>query len=133
MEIFILIAIALLSSLVVFNAIALQKLKKKSASASALLNDLTFKHNNSTEILTNRIAGIHYEILENSGNIIFYPQTLMEEALSHLGAREILIKRKMIRNKDKGPFEGSLAERAKIRKLSLEPILIALNNLENKS
>ena len=99
---------------------------------SALLNNLAFKHSDSTEFLARRIAGIHYEILEKSGNIIFHPKTLMEEALSHSGAREVLIKRKMIRKKDKGPFEGSLAEQAHKRKLALEPVLIELNNLENK-
>tara|TARA_B100000686_G_scaffold353890_1_gene461366 strand:- start:2503 stop:2904 length:402 start_codon:yes stop_codon:yes gene_type:complete len=133
METIIWVVLSVLIGLAIFQAFSLKKLKKEFSNCTALLNHLAFKHQDSTEFFANRIAGIYYDFCQRSANLIFFPSTSLEEVLTHKGAKEILIKRKMIRKKDKGPFKGTLAERAQERKLSLVPILIALNDLEDKS
>ena len=52
------------------------------------------------------------------------------EALAHPGARDILVGSKLIKKKDQSPFEKSLADQAKQACIPLEPILVALNDLE---
>ena len=132
MDFFSWLSIIILLVITAYQNTALKKLKKQSANTIALLNDLLFKHNDSTEFLSKRIAGINYDFLQRSEQLIFHSYTTMEEALSRPGAREVLIQRKMIRKKDKGPFQGNLAERARECKLSLEPVLISLNDIEFK-
>ena len=133
MDIITWIVLLILVVLIVYQTVALKKLKKESVKASSLLNDLAFAHSNSMELLAIRVAGIHYDLLERSGRIVFFPHTSIKETLSKPGAREILIKRKIIRKKDKGPFKDTLEERARKNKLSLLPILIDLNDLECES
>ena len=85
----------------------------------------------STEFLSTLAARIHYDLLIRSKRLVFYPEMFLQDALSYPGARELLIKHKMITKKNEGSFKETLFQRATNSQISLEPVLIALNDLEN--
>ena len=119
-----------LSSLAAYQIFKLKDLQRKASKNSSLLNDLAFKYKDNTEFIKTQIARVHYDLLKRSNRLVFHADTSLEEALAHPGAREILIGRKMIRKRHREYLTGTLAERARECQLSLEPILIALNDLE---
>jgi len=96
----------------------------------AEVNDLTFKFNEMVKFLENQIARAHYDQLKRTGQRVFHEETQVDEAISHPGVRDILLDRKLLKRKASGPFEKSLAEQAREASVSLEPILVALNDLE---
>ena len=132
MEILTWILIAGVAGLAGYQGHSLSKLRRQTADTTSLLSDLEFKQKDSTEFLGTQAARIHYDLLKRSKRLVFYPEMPLQQALNQPGARELLIRRKMIRKKDEGPFEETLTQRARNSELSLEPILIALNDLKTQ-
>ena len=130
MEIINWILISVISGLAVYQAHSLSNLQRQVSNTASLLNDLAFKQKNSTEFLGIQVARIHYDLLKRSGKLVFYPEMPLQDVFNLSGARKLLIRFKMIQKKENGPFEETLAQRAQNNQLSLEPILISLNDIK---
>ena len=113
-----------------YQAIVINKLSRQVADTAFLLNDLAFKQKEAANFIETQAARIHFDILKRLEQLEFYPDMPLQKALDRPGARELLIRFKMIRKKDEGPFDETLAQRARKYQLSLEPILVILNDLE---
>lgn len=99
----------------------------------ANVNDLIFRHNDAIEFLEYQFAKINYQFLADKNQLKFTAATPLSQAISHNGAREILVKSKLIKKKDESINNDSLAKRARELDIPLDPILVKLNMLETSS
>ena len=106
------------------------QLEKRIQNTIALVSDLNFKFSEMSEFMDNHIAKVHYDFLKQTSDLRFREETQLDEALSYPEVRDILVKSKLIKNNDTGPFQTSLEQRAKERKVPLASVLIALNDLK---
>lgn len=113
-----------------YHYVTVRQLERRVINGLASVNDLSFRFGELAAFLENQIAKAHYDQLKRADRLVVREDTHIDEALSYPGAREILVKGKLIGKKDAGPFQESLAQRAGERNVPLEPLLAALNNLE---
>lgn len=106
------------------------RLEKRIHDHIAWVSDLNFKFSEMSEFMDNHIAKVHYDLLKRTSDLLFREDTQLDEALSYPEVRDILVKSKLIQNNDTGPFQTSLEQRAKERKVPLASVLIALNDLK---
>lgn len=125
------ILISGIAGLATYQIISLNKVHRQASNTASILNDLSFKQKDSAEFIRIQAARIHYDLLKRRGELAFYPEMPLQEALKKPGVREFLTRQKVIRKKDKEPFKETLAERTRKLQISLEPLLIALSDLEN--
>ncbi|MBI4384455.1 MAG: hypothetical protein HY579_10530 [Nitrospinae bacterium] len=131
MEIANTILAALLAGLAFWQFLKIRGLEKDLARGQSLLNDLSFRHNDAERFLEYQIAKVHFDKLLRSGRLKFKPETNIDDIVTNAEVREILVKRKLIKKKDAGPFGESLARRAEKTAVPLEPLLVELNDLES--
>ncbi|MFQ5671652.1 MAG: hypothetical protein ACE5G9_01035 [Nitrospinales bacterium] len=125
--------VAVLAALAGLNYFKTRQLERQIILSVAAVNNLTFQFDEMTAFLETQLARAYYDQLQRRGGLIFRGDTPVDEALSRPGAREVLIAQKLIKKKQSGPFATSLAEQAGQAGISLERVLIALNNLEVSS
>ena len=125
-----LILVGLLLGLLGWFFLKNRQLEKLLASHQSDIEDLNFRHDEASDFIENQIAKTHYQMLIRAGRLKFTADNSLNDTLSHEGAREILVKFKLVKKNDPTIQEVSLAQKAKDLNLPLEPILAALNLLE---
>ncbi|MBI4389498.1 MAG: hypothetical protein HY580_04900 [Nitrospinae bacterium] len=131
MEIANIILSALLAGLALWQFLRIRGLEKALAASQSLLNDLRFRHDDAERFLEYQIAKVHFDKLLRSDRLKFKPETNIDDIVTDAEVREILVKRKLIKKKDAGPFGETLARRAETAAVPLEPLLVELNDLES--
>gem|GEM_PF-3965813 len=121
---------AALMALAGLNYFKTRQLERRLILSVAAVNDLAFRSDETAKFLETQVARAYYDQLRRAGRLVFRGDTPVDEALSHPGAREVLIEQKLIKKKQSGPITHSLAEQAGQAGVSLERALVALNNLE---
>ncbi len=99
----------------------------------ANVNDLIFRHNDAIEFLDYQFAKINYQFLADKNQLKFTADTPLSQAISYNGAREVLVKSKLIKKKDTSINDESLGKRARDLDIPLDPVLVKLNMLETSS
>lgn len=120
----------LLTSLLCFQWIKIRQLDKLVAHQQAHISDLAFRHSEASEFLENQIAKIHYQFLIRSDRLMFNEDTPLSQAIAHSGARDILVKSRLIKKKDEVGKDETLGNRARNLNIPLDPVLAKLNMLE---
>lgn len=120
----------ILTGLMGWHFLKIRQLEKLLSQHQFDIEDLNFRHNEASDFMENQIAKTHYQMLIRIGHLKFTADTQLADALSHEGAREILVKYKMIKRNDPPLMDISLAQRAEDLSIALEPVLVALNFLE---
>lgn len=96
----------------------------------ANIDDLAFRHSETIDFMEYQFAKIQYQVLAQKNQLMFSADTPLSQAISHSGAREILVKSKLIKRKDESINDESLGKRAKDLNIQLDSILVKLNMLE---
>jgi hypothetical protein len=120
----------LLTALLGLVFLKTRQLEKLLADRQSDMEDLSFRHGEASDFIQNQIAKTHYQMLARVGRLKFTPDTSLAQALSHEGARDILVKHKLIKRNNAAIPETSLARQAKALNIPLEPALADLNILE---
>jgi hypothetical protein len=108
----------------------ISKLKKSISTAIASIQDLSFKIDDAENFLSEQLGRVHYDFAKGLKCLIYREETPIAQVIEDYAAKEILAKFKLIKKRDKGPFPGNLSSRAKECGVSLERLLIALNDRE---
>ena len=99
---------------------------------TASTQDLSFKIDIVEEYLNNQLARMHYNSAQKSGVLKYLRETSIDQIVVDPDAKKILEKFKIIKRKDNGPFIGTLSTHAEKCNVSLERLLIELNDRELK-
>ena len=125
--IIVLLFLAVLSTI---QTLRILKLKKSISTAIASIQDLSFKIDDTENYLSEQLGRVHYDLAKKLNYLKYNEDTSINQAVEDPSAKEILAKFKLIKKRDKGPFTGNLSTRAQERGVSLERLLIALNDRE---
>jgi hypothetical protein len=120
----------LLTALLGLYFIKARQLDKFVEHQHANVNDLVFRHNEGIEFLEYQFAKFNYQILAQKNQLKFNADSSLAEVLRHKGARDVLVKSKLIKKKDDPINDESLAKLARDLNIELDPILVKLNMLE---
>lgn len=120
----------LLTVLMCLYFIKARQLDKHVDNQNANVNDLAFRHNEGIEFLEYQFAKFNYQVLAQKNQLKFKADSSLAEVLRHKGAREILVKSKLIKKKDEPINNQTLGELTRDLKIELDPILVKLNMLE---
>ena len=123
----------LLIALSILQILRISKLKKSISAITASTQDLSFKLDDAENYFKNQLARLHYDSAKKLGCLKYQGETSMDEVVADSEAKKILEKFKLIKKKDKSPFPGILLTRAEECGVSLERLLIALNDRELKN
>lgn len=123
----------LLIALSVLQIWRISKLKKSISTITASTQDLSFKLDHAENNFKNQLARLHYNAAKKLDCLKYHGETLIEQVVADQEAKKILEKFKLIKKKDKSPFSGTVLTRAEECGVSLERLLIALNDRELKN
>ncbi len=100
---------------------------------TASAQDLSFKLDDAEDYLNNQLARLHYDSARKLGCLKYHGETAIDQVIENPEAKKVLEKFKIIKKKDKGPFNGILSTHAENCGIPLERLLIALNHRELKN
>ena len=123
----------LLIALSILQIWRISKLKKSISTITASTQDLSFKLDDAENYFKNQLARLHYDAAKKLDCLKYHGETSMEQVVADTEAKKILEKFKIIKKKDKLPFPGTLLTRTEECGVSLERLLIALNDRELKN
>lgn len=132
MEMMSLVLTVLLTAVLGWQFLKIRHLEKLIAHHHSHIGNLAFRHSEACEFLENQIDKLHFQMLARADQLKFNADSELTEVLSHNGAREILVKSKLLKKKDEPDKVESLGQRAKTLSIPLEPVLVKLNMLETR-